>query len=70
MVVLSIYNQKGQFVQTLYLGAMPAGTYTSKDKAAYWDGRDTAGEKVASGIYFYTLLAGDFLAMRKLVVLK
>ena len=70
VVILRIYNQNGQLVRTLHLGAMPAGMYTSKDKAAYWDGRDTAGEKVASGVYFYTLLAGDFLAMRKLVLMK
>ena len=55
---------------------MPAGMYTSK--AAYWDGRDTAGEKVASGVYFYNLRvehpdkdgAGDFSATRKLILMK
>jgi len=70
VVILRIYNQKGQLARTLYLGAKPAGMYTSKGKAAYWDGRDTAGEKVANGVYFYTLLAGDFLATRKLVLMK
>jgi len=70
VVILRIYNQKGQLVRTLLLGAKPAGMYISKDKAAYWDGRDAAGERVANGVYFYTLLAGDFLATQKLVVLK
>ena len=70
VVILKIYNQKGQLVRTLHLGARSAGMYTSKDKAAYWDGRDTAGEKVASGMYFYTLSAGDFSATRKLILMK
>ena len=78
VVTLRIYNQKGQLVRTLNLGAKPAGMYISKDRTAYWDGRDTAGEKVASGVYFYTLHvehpdedgAGDFSATRKLILMK
>jgi len=70
VVILRIYNQKGQLVRALSMGAKPAGTYISRDKAAYWDGRDFAGEKVANGVYFYTLYAGDFLATRKLVLMK
>ena len=50
----------------------------TKDKAAYWDGRDDAGEKVASGVYFYTLKvehsggdgAGEFVATRKMLIVK
>ena len=54
-VTISIYNAKGQLMRILNLGEQKAGIYISKDKAAYWGGRDNAGEKVASGVYFYTL---------------
>ena len=35
-----------------------------------WDGRNAVGEKVASGVYFYTLTAGDFTATRKMLTMK
>ena len=35
-------------------------------KPAYWDGKNEMGESVASGVYFYTLTAGDFSATRKM----
>ena len=41
-----------------------------ESKAIYWDGRNRFGEQVASGIYFYSLSAGDFSATRKMVILK
>jgi hypothetical protein len=69
-VIISIYNARGQLVRNLYLGEQKAGVYVRTDRAAYWDGRDDKGEKVASGVYFYTLRAGDFTATRKMVILK
>jgi flagellar hook assembly protein FlgD len=42
----------------------------SEAKAARWDGRNDAGEYVASGVYFYKIQAGDFTATRKLAVSK
>ncbi len=69
-VTISIYNTKGQLIHTIALGNKNAGVYTSKNKAAYWDGRDSLGEKVASGVYFYQLKTGDFSATRKLLLLK
>ena len=38
--------------------------------AAHWDGRNAHGEPVASGLYFYTLTAGDFSATRKMLITK
>jgi hypothetical protein len=69
-VTISIYNVKGQLIRTLDLSNQKAGFYVRKDRAAYWDGRDDKGEKVASGVYFYTLRAGDFTATRKMVIMK
>ncbi len=59
---LSIYSADGKLVRTLALGHQPAGIYQNKSRAAYWDGRNEQGEPVASGVYFYTLTAGDFAA--------
>ena len=69
-VTVTIHSSDGKLVRTLELGQMPAGAYSDKDRAAYWDGRNAQGEPVASGVYFYTLTAGDFSATRKMVIRK
>ena len=69
-VMLTIYDTAGVLVRRLDLGHKPAGYYTDKTQAAYWDGRNSLGERVGSGAYFYQLQAGDFSATRKLVILK
>ena len=69
-VTLRIYAANGALARTLTLGHLPAGIYHSRSRAAYWDGRNELGEKVASGIYFYTLSAGDFTATRKMLIVK
>ena len=69
-VTLRIYSVKGALVRTLDLGHQPAGRYHSKSRAAYWEGRNDQGEPVASGVYFYTLTAGDFTATRKMLMKK
>ena len=69
-VTLTIYAVNGAKVRTLALGLMPAGIYQSRSRAAYWDGRNNVGEPVASGIYFYTLKAGEFTSTRKLIIRK
>ena len=70
MVTLMIYDASGSVVRELLLGHQAAGVYESRGRAAYWDGRNQIGEKVASGLYFYTLTAGDFTATRKLLIRK
>jgi hypothetical protein len=69
-VVIRIYNATGQLVRTLDLGQRSAGFYLGRTRAAYWDGLNSAGEKVASNIYFYQITAGNFSAARKMVILK
>ncbi len=69
-VTLRIYAVNGALVRKLVLGQTPAGIYQSRSRAAYWDGKNDVGEFVASGIYFYTLTAGDFTATRKMLVQK
>ena len=69
-VRLTIYAIDGQVVRTLALGHQPAGMYQNRSRAAYWDGRNAFGEPVASGVYFYTITAGDFTATRKMLIRK
>ena len=69
-VKISIYNAHGVVVRRLALGHQPAGIYTSRSRAAYWDGCNTHGEPVASGVYFYTLTTGDFTSTRKMLIRK
>ena len=69
-VTLTIYSVEGALVRTLSLGHLSAGLYQSRSRAAYWDGRNMIGEPVASGLYFYTLTAGEFTATRKLLIRK
>ena len=69
-VTLQIFAVNGALVRTLDLGHQPAGVYQQRTRAAYWDGRNQLGESVASGVYFYTLTAGDFTATRKMLIRK
>ena len=69
-VTVTIHASDGKLVRTLELGQVPAGAYADKNRAAYWDGQNEQGEPVASGVYFYTLTAGEFSATRKMVIRK
>ena len=69
-VSITIYDTKGAIVRTLGLGHQSAGYYTSRSRAAYWDGRNALGERVASGIYFYQLQTDEISPMRKMLILK
>ena len=69
-VTLTIYDTKGTMVRQLALGYQSAGYHIDRSKAVYWDGRNESGESVASGVYFYQLRAGDYVATRRMVILK
>ncbi|MBL7149962.1 MAG: T9SS type A sorting domain-containing protein [Candidatus Cloacimonetes bacterium] len=64
-VKITIYNIKGQKVKTLVNEVLPAGEHS-----IVWNGRDSNGKQVGSGIYFYKLIAGDFQKVRKMLLLK
>ena len=69
-VSIRICSATGQLIRTLDLGHQDAGIYTSRSRSAYWDGRNEAGEQVSSGIYFYTIRAGEYNATGKMVVTR
>ena len=69
-VTVTIYDHGGRVVRKLNVGHQTAAVYEHRSKAIHWDGRNEVGDKVASGIYFYTLTADDFSATRKMLILK
>ena len=69
-VTLRIHAVDGTLVRTLSLGHKATGIYQSRSRAAYWDSKNEVGEPIASGVYFYTLTAGDFAATRKMLIRK
>ncbi len=69
-VYITIHSTTGKVVRTIALGNQSAGVYKTRNRAAYWDGKNEYGETVAGGIYFYSLSAGNFTATRKMLILK
>lgn len=67
---ITIYDTQGVIVRRIPLGFQSAGFYTSRIRAAYWDGRNNVREPVASGVYFYQLQADNVSLLRKMFVLK
>lgn len=65
-VALRIYDVRGRLVRTLVDGVRNAGA----SHRIEWDGRNDAGTRVASGVYFCRLATRDFTATRKMVLLK
>ncbi len=69
-VAIKIYDLSGKLIRNLTLGRKSAGYYISKPSAAYWNGKNDAGEYVASGTYFYSIKAGEFTDTKKLLISK
>ncbi len=69
-VTITLYDMRGTIVRQLNLGHQHEGYYTSRSRAAYWDGRNDVGERVASGVYFYQLQAEGLSYSRRMVIVK
>ena len=69
-VIITVYGMDGRVVRTLDLGARAMGDHTSRSAAAYWDGRNAAGEPVASALYVYELRAGEDRSVRRMLLMK
>jgi pimeloyl-ACP methyl ester carboxylesterase len=64
-VRLSVYDVTGRRIATLVDGLM-----TSGEKRIEWNGRDDAGSEASSGVYFYRLVAGERVSVRKMVLIR
>jgi len=64
-VTVSIYNTTGQRIRTLVEGEQATGHHR-----AVWDGRDDAGQAVASGLYLCRMVSGEFSAVRKMALVR
>ena len=65
VVSLKIYNIMGQEVRTLVNASQAAGTHTIQ-----WDGLNSNGQRVASGVYLYVMKAGKFVQSKKMTLMK
>ena len=69
-VCITICALDDQLVGKLDIGHQKMGLYQNRSQAVYWDDKNTLDETVASGVYFYTFIAGNFTATRRMLILK
>ncbi len=69
-VSIHIHNVHGELIRQYRMGFQAAGSYRTASRAVHWDGHNSIGEPVSSGVYFYTLIAGDFTTTRKMLIQK
>ena len=69
-VNVKIYDVTGSLVRTINVGHKPTGYYLTHEKAVYWDGRNENGERISSGVYFYTLITDHYTQTRRMVIVK
>ena len=69
-VTVRIYDVSGHLVRTIEVGLKPMGYYLTRERAVYWDGRNQRGERVSSGVYFYTLITDHYTQTRRMVIIK
>ncbi len=64
-VRINVYDITGQIVRTLINRNAEAGYHQ-----VVWDGANDAGHQVSSGVYFYKMVAGDFVKTQKMILMK
>jgi len=64
-VSIDIFNLKGQKVRSLVNEVYSAGAHS-----VVWNGRDEHGRQVGSGVYFYRMSVGEYVQVRKMILLK
>lgn len=69
-VRIKIFDIKGNLIRKFELGYKPAGIYADSRKSVYWDGTNEVGEKVSSGIYFYMIETHNYVATKKMIILR
>ena len=63
---LTIYDAKGRKIKTLFSGNIEA----ERRYSFIWNGDDAKGQAVASGIYFYKIISGKYIAEKKMILMK
>jgi len=64
-VLIEIYNAKGQLVKSLVDGGFRAGSHT-----VVWNGDDSQGRSVGSGVYFYRMVSSEYSSVKKMLLMK
>ena len=64
-ILLEVFNLRGQLISTLV-----DGYYTSGEHSVVWEGLDSNGSSVGSGVYFYRLVSGDYVDVQRMVLMK
>ncbi|HPG42052.1 MAG TPA: T9SS type A sorting domain-containing protein [bacterium] len=64
-VELSVFNVRGEKIATLIDASQGMGAYR-----VTWNGKDSLGNQVGSGVYFYKIKAGDFTAIKKMILVR
>jgi flagellar hook assembly protein FlgD len=64
-VNIAVYDVAGRLVRELVNEPRDAGSWSVQ-----WNGEDSRGQRVASGVYFYRMRAGSFVDTKKMVLLK
>ena len=69
-VTVKIYDIHGHLIRTVGAGLKPVGYYLTRERAVYWEGRNENGERISSGVYFYTLITDHYTQTRRMVIVK
>ena len=69
-VIVTIYAMDGNIIRSIDLGHQQAGYYINRNRAAYWDGKNAVGERVASGVYFCELKTDNTSLLQKMFIMK
>jgi hypothetical protein len=69
-IMLKIYSSEGRLVKVMNLGYKEAGVYITKDRSVYWDGTNESGEKVSSGVYYYSIQTKNYTSVCKMIVIR
>jgi hypothetical protein len=66
-VIIEVFDIRGRLVRTLLDGSREFG---AGNHSVEWDGRDDNGEAVSSGLYFYRMIAGEYVAVGRMLLMK
>ena len=69
-VTVKIYDVSGSLVRRIDVGHKPMGYYLTRERSVYWDGHNENGERISSGVYFYTLITDHYIQTRRMVIVK